>query len=124
MVLLEEIKDFQKRLNALYHHLKIEEKKLFINEEELKTQKQDFWNDLKLAELIIKQINKAKFWVTGYNQVRLSIEDLSTLYDFFLEKEATEEELRQHFDQTKTFLIQMNNYYCNCLELDLKLLTG
>ena len=104
MVLVEEIKDFKKRLNALYYHLKIEEKKLFINEEELKTQQPGFWNDSKLAELIIKKINKAKFWVDGYNKARLSIEDLSTLYEFLLDKEATEDEFITHFDQTKILL--------------------
>ena len=49
MILTHEIKDFQQRLSALHHYLKIEEKKTLINEEELKTQKHDFWNDSKKA---------------------------------------------------------------------------
>ena len=42
MVLTNEIKYFQKRLEALHHHLRIEEKEALIKVEELKTQKSNF----------------------------------------------------------------------------------
>ena len=44
LVTKDEIKDFKRRLDALYHYLKIEEKIIAIRENELKTQKNDFWN--------------------------------------------------------------------------------
>ena len=45
MIITDEIKSFQKRLNDLCHHLKIEDKIKFIRTEELKTQKNDFWQN-------------------------------------------------------------------------------
>ena len=104
MVLIDQIKDFQKRLDILYEYLNIEEKKSFIAQEELKTQKNNFWDDPKSAEMVIKKINYQKLWVDGYNQLKLSIEDLMTLYDFFIENDITEEEFQIHFQQTKLLL--------------------
>ena len=104
MVWLEEIKDFQKRLSALHHHLKIEEKMSFLKKEELKTQQNDFWNDPKSAEIVMKQINREKSWIDGYKRVKTSIEDLTTLYDFFLEKEIEETELIKQFEDAKILL--------------------
>jgi len=95
MVLLDEIKDFEKRLNSLYLHLAIEEKQNFIQIEELKTQHSDFWNDSKSAELIIKNIKQQSKWVELYKEVKSKIEDLITLYDFFLEDEISEDEIQQ-----------------------------
>ena len=43
MVLIDQIKDFQKRLGILHEYLNIEEKKSFIAQEELKTQKNNFY---------------------------------------------------------------------------------
>ena len=104
MVWLEEIKSFQKRLSALHHHLKIEEKKVFLKEEELKTQKNDFWSDPKSAEIVMKKINREKRWIDGYQIVKNAVEDLATLYDFFLEKEVQEKELKNQFEEVKRLL--------------------
>ena len=57
MVLTEEIKYFQKRLEALHHHLRIEEKEDHIKDEELKTQKSNFLGyDCKKTNVIFKPI--------------------------------------------------------------------
>ena len=104
MVLTEEIKYFQKRLEALHHHLRIEEKEALIKVEELKTQKSNFWDDSKNAELIMKKIKIEKEWVKNYKTVKSAIEDLTTLHEFFLEKEVTEEDIEKHFLETKLLL--------------------
>ena len=104
MVWIEEIKSFKKRLDALYHHLRIEEKVSWLQLEELKTQQNGFWDDSKSAELIMKKINKQKVWVDSYNTVKLNVEDFSALYDFFTEKEIDEEELQEHFKKTDELL--------------------
>ena len=49
MMFVDQIKDFQERLDALYNHLCIKDKLVFIESEEIKTQKTDFWNDSKQA---------------------------------------------------------------------------
>ncbi|MBE37828.1 MAG: peptide chain release factor 2 [Flavobacteriales bacterium] len=104
MILSDEIKDFQKRLGDLFYHLKIEEKILLVNQEELKTQQNDFWNDSKSAELVMKRIKKEKIWIDGYNKAKNSIEDLITMYEFFVEGEVSEEELHINFEEVKNIL--------------------
>ena len=104
MVWIEEIAGFHKRLSALHHHLKIEEKTMFLKEEELKTQQNDFWNNPKSAEIVMKKINKEKLWIDGYNKIKVSIEDLTILHDFLLEKEVSEQEVARHFKETQTLL--------------------
>ena len=104
MILSDEIKDFQKRLTDLYYHLKIEDKIILVNEEELKTQQNDFWNDSKSAELVMKRIKKEKIWIDGYNKAKNSIEDLVTMYEFFLENEVSEQEFQINFEEVKSIL--------------------
>ncbi|MBF25709.1 MAG: peptide chain release factor 2 [Flavobacteriales bacterium] len=104
MISIDEIKQFEKRLEKLYNHLKIEEKLIIVNKYELKTQENNFWNNPKEAELVMKKIKKEKIWIDGYNEVKLSIDDLRTLYDFFLEGEVAKEEIVENFNLTKNLL--------------------
>ena len=41
MILIEEIKDVYKRLGALHQYLKIEQKIIFVDQEQLKTQRKN-----------------------------------------------------------------------------------
>ena len=107
MIFLDELKDLKKRLDTLYQYLQIEKKALFIKEEELKTQKNGFWNDSKTAELVMKKIQKEKIWTDGYNKAKSSIDDLATLYELFLEDELKESELHANFKEVKCLLEEL-----------------
>ena len=115
MIISNELKDFQRRLSALYNYLKIEEKIKFVHQEELKTHKNDFWNDPKNAEKIMKQIKKQKSWIKNYETVRSSIEDLVTLYEFFLDNEVTDDEIKLNFEETRKVLedVEFKNMLSN-----------
>ena len=41
----------------------------------------DFWDDPKEAEKFLKDMSGVKFWVTGYDKVLGSIEDLNVLLE-------------------------------------------
>ena len=56
MVNQEQLKDLQQRINAIAIYLKIDEKRIQLNEAELKTQDPTFWNDPKKAEIEMKNI--------------------------------------------------------------------
>ena len=101
MVLIDQIKDLEKRLAALYNHLHIEQKINFVKQEELKTQKDDFWHDSKMAESIIKSMKKEQSWIDSFNKVQLLLDDLFILYEFFLESEVSEKEIEDTFKKTK-----------------------
>lgn len=48
----------------------------------------------------MKKIRTLKKWITDYESVRQSYDDLLVLYDFFRENEATEDEVSQQYQKT------------------------
>jgi peptide chain release factor 2 len=64
-----------------------------LQEEELKTQDPEFWNNPKEAEAQMKKIRTIKLWTDGFKEVNREVEDFLVLYEFFEAKEASEEEV-------------------------------
>ena len=56
MITSDQLKDIKERADALYKYLGIEQKLVEVEEEELRTQAPDFWNDQKAAELQMKKV--------------------------------------------------------------------
>lgn len=63
------------------------------------TQAQDFWDDPKKAEEILKSIKAKKAWTTKFDVVKAAVEDSHVLFDFFIEGEATEQELDKEYEK-------------------------
>ena len=63
MINQEQLKDLKARIEAISSYLKIDEKRLELKEQELKTQDPGFWDDPKKAENQMKAIRVLKFWV-------------------------------------------------------------
>lgn len=100
MVNNDQIKDFKERIKKLFSYLSIDEKKLRIHENELKSQDPTFWDDPKKAEILLKQNRELKFWVEEVESLQQKIEDLEVLIEFFNEGAgslAEIEELAQTF---------------------------
>jgi peptide chain release factor 2 len=68
-----------------------------LQEEELKTQDPEFWNNPKEAEAQMKRIRTVKVWTDGFNEVNQQVEDLQVLYEFFEAGEGTEKEIDKAF---------------------------
>ncbi|MAQ48002.1 MAG: peptide chain release factor 2 [Flavobacteriales bacterium] len=113
MVIVEKIKNIENRVEALHVHLKIEDKLSFIHDEEIKTHKDDFWNDAKKAELVLKNIKKEKKWINQFNELKSSLDDLLVLYEFFLNNEVENSELEKQINQT--YLLLENLEFQNML---------
>ncbi len=71
-----------------------------LQEEELKTQDPEFWNNPKEAESQMKRIRAIKVWTDGFKEVNQAVEDLLVLYEFFEADEATEEETDKAYADT------------------------
>lgn len=71
-----------------------------LEEEELKTQDPEFWNNPKEAEEQMRTIRGIKIWTDGYKEVNTAVEDLQVVFDFFEAGEATEAEVDQHYSET------------------------
>ena len=99
MVTQEQIKDIEDRIQKLYQFLRIEQKKIEIENEEEKTNVPEFWSNQKEAQKVMKNLRGMKRWVESYTEVETELEDLLVLIDFAKEGEATEEEVDTHFKQ-------------------------
>ncbi|RLD64283.1 MAG: peptide chain release factor 2 [Bacteroidetes bacterium] len=100
MITKEQIKAVEKRIDALRRYLDIESKNIEIEEEEIKTQAPDFWDDPKKAEEKLKYITSLKNWTTAYKKIINEFNDLTVLIDFFNQKEASEEEISEQYNIT------------------------
>ena len=67
MITIEQLKEARNRVDELKRYLNIEDKKIQLEEEELKTQAPEFWQDQKRAEQQMKLVKGIKFWIEGYN---------------------------------------------------------
>jgi peptide chain release factor 2 len=94
---IDQYKDLLKRVEGIQNYLKIEEKRMQMREEELKTQDPSFWDDPKKAEIQMKSIRGLKFWVNTFDRVKTSVSDLEVVMEFVKEGMSTETELDQQF---------------------------
>jgi peptide chain release factor 2 len=94
---IDQYKDLLKRVEGIQNYLKIEEKRMQMREEELKTQDPSFWDDPKKAEIQMKSILGLKFWVNTFDRVQSAVSDLEVVMEFVKEGMSTEAELDQQF---------------------------
>jgi peptide chain release factor 2 len=91
MINLDQFKELSQRISAIEAYLKIGEKRIQLQEEELKSQDPDFWNDAKAAEVKMKHIRNLKYWVATYDELKTMLDDLEVLMDFAKEDPSEEE---------------------------------
>ena len=63
MITSDQLKDVLERADALKHYLNIDQKKVEFEEEQLRTQAPDFWEDPKRAEEQMKKVKTLERWV-------------------------------------------------------------
>ena len=93
MITAEQLKDIQERADALYSYLNIEEKKVEFEEEQLRTQAPDFWDDVERAQEQMKKVKGIEKWLVGYKEVRLLADELQLSFDFFHDEMVSESEV-------------------------------
>ncbi|MCD4680073.1 MAG: peptide chain release factor 2 [Bacteroidales bacterium] len=98
MIAPEQIKELDKRLNALRGSFDIDKKLETISEEEKKTQLPEFWNDPKQAELLLRNIKDLKRWTNAYQDTHNAYDDLIVIHEFFTQGEGTESELDNQYE--------------------------
>lgn len=93
MITADQLKDVKERTEALYRYLDIENKKVEVEEEELRTQAPGFWDDAKAAEAQMKKVKGLQKWIDGYNEVKSAADELELAFDFYKDEMVTEEEV-------------------------------
>ncbi|MCO4815198.1 MAG: peptide chain release factor 2 [Flavobacteriales bacterium] len=97
MINLDNLRESRKRIDAIGVYLKIDEKRIELQEKELKTQDPEFWNDSKRAEQQMKTIRGLKFWIDAFDKLDNAYADIEVLYEFAKEGEGEEDEVDSQF---------------------------
>lgn len=93
MITQDQLKDINDRADALYRYLDIERKKMEYEEEDLRTQAPDFWDDPVRAQEQMKLVKDIKRWIDGYAEVRTAADELQLAFDFYKDELVSEEEV-------------------------------
>lgn len=93
MITAEQLKDVQLRTEALHRYLNIDQKQIEYEEEQLRTQAPDFWDDPKRAEAQMKKVKGIEKWLKDYKEVSTLTDELSLAVDFFKDEIVSEEEV-------------------------------
>lgn len=93
MITADQLKDVMDRADALHRYLNIDQKKVEFEEEQLRTQAPDFWEDPKYAQEQMKKVKGIQKWLDGYKTVRLYADELKLAFDFYKDEMVTEEDV-------------------------------
>lgn len=93
MITSDQLKDVIERTQALHHYLNIDQKKIEFEEEQLRTQAPDFWEDPQRAQEQMIKVKGIEKWLKGYEQVRQMADELQLAFEFYRDEMVTEEEL-------------------------------
>ena len=93
MITADQLKDVVDRVEKLHHYLKIDQKRVEFEEESLRTQAPDFWDDPKRAEAQMKKVKGIEKWIKDYETVEQNAEELQLAFDYYKENIVTEQEV-------------------------------
>lgn len=102
MITSDQLKDVLERADALKRYLNIDQKKVEFEEEQLRTQAPDFWEDPKRAEEQMKKVKTLERWIKGYSHVRQLADELQLAFDFHKDELVTEEEVDDDYSKAIT----------------------
>ncbi|HET9502321.1 MAG TPA: peptide chain release factor 2 [Hymenobacter sp.] len=97
----DQIKDLRGRAEALRRYLDYDARKEQVTIAEAITLAPDFWDDSKVAEAKLKELNSIRTWTDDYEAVQRAIADTEVLFDFYREGEASEDEIQAEYEATQ-----------------------
>ena len=102
MITADQLKDILERAEALHRYLDIDRKRVELEEEELRTQAPDFWDDPARAQEQMKKVKGIEKWIVGYKEVRQAADELQLAFDFYHDDMVTEEEVDDDYRKAIT----------------------
>lgn len=107
MITSDQLKDILERTDALYRYLNIPQKQVEFEEEELRTQAPDFWEDVERAQEQMKKVKGLEKWIKGYQEVKLLADELQLAFDFYHDDMVTEQEVDDDYKKVLTALEEL-----------------
>ncbi|MBQ9439225.1 MAG: peptide chain release factor 2 [Paludibacteraceae bacterium] len=111
MITIDQLKDLLEREGALRRYLDVDAKRVQLEEEELRTQDPEFWNDAAAAEKQMKVVKSLKAWIQGYEEVKSAVDELQLAFDFFKEEAVSEADVDKAYEVAldKVETLEMKN---------------
>ncbi len=97
MISNDHINKLLERIGKLKTYLEIDKKIIEISNEEEKISNPNFWNNPKEAELVMRELRSKKKWIEDFEMLVSNSEEVSILFDFYSEGEASEEEVEKSY---------------------------
>ena len=97
MITQEQYKELQERVAQLHRYLDIDAKIMQHEEEQLRTQDPEFWNDRERAEEQMKLVKGLEKWINGYNEVCTLTEEVELSLEFYRNEMVSEEEVDESY---------------------------
>ena len=97
MITAEQLKDIQERTEALHRYLNIDRKRIEFEEEQLRTQAPDFWEDPARAQEQMRKVKNIEKWIKSHDTVRMQADELQRAFDFYKDQLVTEEEVDENY---------------------------
>ena len=99
MITIEQLKETQARADSLKRYLDIDSKEMQYEEEQLRTQAPDFWEDQKRAEAQMKLVKSLEKWIVGYKEVRTLVDELQLAFAFYKDGLVEETEVDDDYQR-------------------------
>ncbi len=93
MITTEQQKEVKERVEQLNRYLNIPQKQMQWEEEQLRTQAPEFWEDQKRAEAQMKLVKSLEKWLKGYSEVKGLSDELELAMEYYKEELVTEDEI-------------------------------
>ena len=107
MITQDQLKEVQARVEQLNHYLNIPAKKMQYEEEQLRTQAPEFWEDQKRAEEQMTVVKGLEKWLKGYQEVSTLADELATAFEFYKEELVTEQEVDDLYSRAITSIEEL-----------------
>lgn len=97
MITTEQLKALQERTEALGNYLDIPRKRVEWEEEQLRTQAPDFWEDQKRAEEQMRKVKGLEKWLNDFAALTAEVEETALALEFFRDEMVSEEEVDANY---------------------------
>lgn len=106
MITTEQLDNLSKRISELGRYLDIEQKRIQLQEEELRAADPELWADRSRAETQMRLVGELKRWVEAYDTAERLRDEVSTALEFLREGITSEEEVDQAYHTASEHLEQ------------------
>ena len=115
MITAEQLKELNDRVEKLCRYLNIDDRRMQLQEEEIRTQAPDFWDDPKAAEAQMKKVKDLQKWITGYEQVKNLTDEAALAFEYSKDELVSEEEVDADYAKAINAIenLELKNMLCD-----------